>query len=257
MFHVCALMYGNHHDLASRCLSSIARLAVSPLVGDVRLGLNQVSPQTRTLVHDFSKTMADAGVTVHVYRHPANHNNMKYPTMREMFYGKVPLTQDCVMWFDDDSCFTGSDPAGWLTKVAEAMKTATVIGAPYFQRLPWSPDVAAKIAKQPWYTGMPMNAVVEFATGGWWTAKREFLVTWDYPFSYLWHNGGDRLLGELLRQQRLPVGKFREGLAINANEHGHESRAKRRGYSSSGDDPFVAAHYDLDFVVETHGGRET
>lgn len=254
MFHVCALMYGDHHDLASRCLSSIARLAVSPLVGDVRLGLNQVGKPTRAVVDGFIETMADAGKAVHVYRHPANHNNLKYPTMRQMFYGKVPLAADHVMWFDDDSCFTGKDPAAWLAKVSEMMRTATVLGSPYFQRKAWSPDVVAKIEKEPWYGGESMAAVVKFATGGWWTARRQFLAKWNYPFPYLWHNGGDRILGEVLRQQKEPLVAFREGLAINADEHGRESKAKRRGVSTNGDDPFVDAHYDLDFVVESHGG---
>jgi hypothetical protein len=56
------------------------------------------------------------------------------------------------------------------------------------------------------------GTMYRFATGGWWVANMDFLRRWDYPFKALHHNGGDSILGEVLRQQGLTPKHWAEGL---------------------------------------------
>ncbi len=85
-----------------------------------------------------------------------------------------------------------------------------------------------------WYTGRPVDPPYRpsFIQGAWWTADLAALKEWNYPFPELHHNGGDVILGELARQQLWSWKKFNEGVAINANEHGVESAAPRRGITT-------------------------
>jgi hypothetical protein len=89
------------------------------------------------------------------------------------------------------------------------------------------------IKAQPWYNGKEPSSYTQFAAGGWWVVQTESLRIFDWPPPALKHRGGDIMLGELLRQHDLPLGHFRDGVWINANEHGVESQSTRRGVTEA------------------------
>lgn len=220
---VAVLLYGDHHDLAERCLTSLKPLVKTGRVR-VRLGLNQVCDATKDLVASFH----DSAMIVE-----SSENLKKYPMMRRMFYD-TPLETDFVMWFDDDSYLKDaavSTPEVWLDEVEALLSTtADMIGSPYGINLrsrqhEW-------IMKQPWYANKTVKPgkVVMFATGGWWAIRSSVLRTYDWPPTGLLHRGGDVMLGELLRQCGLRLKSFRKGVAINADIFGRESASPRRGF---------------------------
>lgn len=236
---VCVLCYGDYGDLARRCLESIWAADGWPYIRDVRIGLNAVGLPTRTYV-------AGLRAPVPVLRYVPERNVGKYPLMRRMFYGDQPPAE-YVMWFDDDSYLTTPTPAWWQTVLTQ-LRTADLLGS---MRAPWMPpgrlySVPLRpgqvdgIKLQPWYTGREPGQLqigsrhgghhrVYFCTGGWWVARTAFLRQWDYPFPCLHHNGGDSILGELWHQQGYRYQHFQQGVAINADVHGQESKAPRRG----------------------------
>lgn len=230
---VCVLVYGDHPELARRCLSSILDGADYDVIADVRVGLNAVSPAVAAYVHRAGFRARGEGCR-DFYTFTPSHNVGKYPLMRRMLYsGRVRKPDDLVMWFDDDSFLDGGSLADltWWKKVRDRMDLHDVIGSIYGLTPPrYRPGQKEGIKAQPWYAGKPLDPTPPFATGGWWVARWGLLKQWDYPFKALHHNGGDSILGELCRQQGLRLGQFKEGVAINWD--GGESRAERRGISS-------------------------
>jgi hypothetical protein len=257
-FTVCALFYGAHTPLARRCLDSIMASATSKHVKEIRIGLNSVSDETRNYVFT---TVARLPIPCHIYEPTEHRNVFKYPLMRQMFYdAERPITTPYIMWFDDDSCIT-TPSEQWFNGVAGHMGRADMMGDLWYY--PFQGDTAKGVQAQAWYTGKPWKKfrgkpAIHFVTGGWWSAKTEIIKKWDYPFPELIHNGGDTLLGEMMRQQGYIVKDFKEGLWINADETGKRSSAKRRGAShmrlwydyAPGRVPDMK-HYDFEMKVST------
>jgi len=252
MFSVNILFYGNTPGLVVRCLLSVIHHADWSLIAEVRLGLNAVSEWSRRLIMDEIKSVP---VPCTIYQERDNRNVGKYPLMRRMFYDGPPLAADRVMWFDDDSYLNGGR-AWWKTASAVAQQ-ADMVGSVY--RLPkgFRGNQPQAIAAQPWYTGKPVERPHQpsFCTGGWWIIKTEILKRWDWPHPALFHNGGDSMLGELCRQQGYVVKHWREGVAINADNAGRESKAERRGLSTPWvwtdwrpDKPDDLSHHDFECV---------
>ena len=55
---ICALLYGGYYDLATRCLGSISISGVSSVqkdIQDIRVGLNEVCPDTRRYVEMWAR----------------------------------------------------------------------------------------------------------------------------------------------------------------------------------------------------------
>lgn len=227
-FTVCVLLHGHYTELAERCLSSILNNLKTDQVASIRIGMNDVSSVTDEYVRQAVRTCP---VPVYGY-FPARHV-WKYPLMRRMFYDdQRPIQTPYVMWFDDDSYVDRQSGQAWWDRVAQAAAGHAVIGDVWHQL--FEGNQAEAITTMPWYTGYPHAQVrskeaFRFVTGGWWVADYAFLQKWDYPFPAIAHNGGDRALGELCRQQREPLGRFKEGVHINADEAGRHSKAKRRG----------------------------
>lgn len=225
MFSVNILVYGDHSDLAERCLSSISRVADWSLIADVRIGLNDVVQKTLSLVRAFGMQCRSP-----VYLCVPPRNVGKYPLMRRMFNdSRLPSLADRVMWFDDDSYIRDTVTTSWWRGVHQLATDNTVVGSLYDIRqrgLQWQ-----EIPKQPWYTGKPVGPRhrYRFATGGWWVIDTAIVRRWDYPFPELHNNGGDSILGELCRQQSYKLLHFNTEIAINANATSVESAAKRRG----------------------------
>ena len=204
MFSVCATFYGDYPALAEKLLNS---LKITAHVQDIRLGLNAVSKQ----VHDYVESWAVQQMPaypIYLYEDKYGGNLGKYPLMRQMF--KDRKLADKVMWFDDDSFLAAVSVDWWDTVLALSQKY-TQVGA--LHSILQKRRQYEVIMKQPWFTGKSVNVHhrYKFSTGGWWVADAEFLTKWDYPFVALHHNGGDSILGELIRQQGGSLGEFPQG----------------------------------------------
>jgi hypothetical protein len=195
MFSICTVLYGDYPQLAQRLLDSWKLRAH---VQDFRIGLNAVGDKTRKLVETWAKSQVRRE-PVYVYEAVNADNLGKYPLMRAMFYDR-PLASR-VMWFDDDSFLDQSVGVPWWDTVLVSSLQVTQLGAVHQIRQRHMQH--AVIRQQPWYTGKPVDDrhLFRFVTGGWWVADSAFIQKWDYPFPALYHNGGDSILGELIRQQ--------------------------------------------------------
>jgi hypothetical protein len=201
MFTVCSVLYGNYPELASRLLNSLEPHAH---IVDVRLGLNAVSNATKDLAYEWAQ---DFGKPVSIYN--PDRNVGKYPLMRAMLRDPGFLLAPRIMWFDDDSHLDVAP--GWWDRVAAMSVACTQLGMVHVIR----PRGRQRemIIRQPWYAGLPLqhNHLFRFVTGGWWTADSAFLLSWDYPFPDIHHNGGDSILGELIRQRSKALLSFSDG----------------------------------------------
>jgi hypothetical protein len=271
MFSVNVLLYGNYPQLAVRCLCSVICTADWDVIGELRLGLNAVSKATRDVA------LAAAGgvpCDVHVYEEAGGRNVWKYPMMRRMLHDPDrPVVPQFVMWFDDDSyVMDGLDSrkalgSTWWRRVLDVARdgtpTGNLVGSKYRLVCGLKPGQAEGIKAQKWYNGQPVagNYTPQFIQGAWWVARTSVLQTWDYPFKELRHNNGDVLLGELYRQRGYGLRHFNEGVAINADERGKESGARRRGDTTPwpwegwkpGDVPDLS-HHDFEVKVRSYPG---
>lgn len=202
----------------------------------LRIGLNDVSPRTEKYVT--SLIANDWVLEDNLWR--SESNSHKYPMMRRLFYDPDrPITTPYVMWFDDDSYIkdetVGSKPA-FLHQVHDVLKqqheqAVAICGAVYHIQMQggqinWIKD-------QTWYGGSKVNKKARFVTGGWWAGDFSFIKEQNYPWPYLDHRGGDVMLGQLIHQQKRTIVNFRDGLAINADDNGNESKSTRRGFDQS------------------------
>jgi hypothetical protein len=206
MFTVCVLLYGDYPELAKRVLGSISS---THLVGEVRLGLNAVSEATFSFAQEWAAEKS-ASVPVKTYRPSGNKNVGKYPLMSRMFVG---LRTSHVMWFDDDSFLVNAVPEWWQTVLSHAA-LFDVYGS--LHRIKQRGNQYLAIPQQSWFGGKPVSPrhVYDFATGGWWVGNVGFLRKWGYPFPQLQHNGGDSVLGELVRQQGAKLGHASTSVAV-------------------------------------------
>jgi len=227
---ICVLLYGDHVELAARCLNSICAAMPDELPANLRVGLNDVSDATRQYVNQLienrwllRENVFDYGDNIH-----------KYPMMRRMLTERPPATP-YVMWFDDDSFvmdhMQGAQP-DFLTRVLSVIERPdqpVQVGGVYTINLGGNQE--AFIKAQPWYAGRTISTKgMRFVTGGWWTARLDFLRQHDYPWPGLDHRGGDVMFGALCQQQQVVIATFRDGVAINADSDGRESKAPRRGF---------------------------
>jgi hypothetical protein len=227
-FCVCVLLYGTD----DYCFRMAQRVINTPLRGlgaagiDFRFGLNAVSEQTRTFVHQAVHDSFPGALVV-----DCPENIHKYPMMRRLLYDRT-LTSSYLMWFDDDSCIIPStDLNAWLSRIQRQMHAYAMLGSVHKTRyIGNQPDW---IKAQAWYNSKEPQQYVQFAAGGWWTIRADVLTRFDWPPPQFKHRGGDVMLGELLRQHDLPLGHFRDNLWINANEFGVESQSTRRGRAES------------------------
>ena len=219
---IYALFYGDHHDLHTRLLLSLANFC--PKGGQIRFRFwcNQVCRQTQ---HLFKRKYPGEVVVVE-----RDENVPKYKAMREMFKADADDPSDWVVWFDDDSYINKKD--WWVKTVSKIQSDPDIcyVGQPwYVHHLPgqWK-----FIQEAEWFTGRESELCatrsptikkpgITFAQGAYWWLRSDVLEQLDWPDPRLSHNGGDTLLGEAVRQQSLPFTKFHYGVAIN--------KAKRRG----------------------------
>lgn len=258
MFSIQVLLYGDHHQLARRCLESIVASADWSLISDLRVGCNEICGETAAYLADVFRRVP---VPSYAYAERTGRNVLKYPLMRRMFYDpRVPMRAQHVMWFDDDSYLWTKDPE-WWERMHDIAATNHLVGKRYRLRgTNPPPRVVAAIEAQPWYRErkIPRGREYRFCQGGWWIARYSSLKRWDYPFPELKHNGGDTILGALAHQQEWSVFDTRDGVHINADADGNESKALRRGLTSKrlwedyvpGQRPDLT-HQEFDLTIST------
>jgi hypothetical protein len=205
MFSVCTVAYGDYPDLLRKTLDSIQDTRPPGLVTDIRIGLNDVSQATFDYVMEYCGNRA-LDTNCYVYVPPENVG--KYPLMRRMFYDQERPLDKLVMWFDDDSYLDPQANHVWWREAEQQGQLAVVMGVVHTIRQ--RGNQWRGIQTQPW-ARLKVHAghSFRFATGGWWTAKRDFLTEWGYPFWEIHHNGGDSILGELVRHRAAAVSKFK------------------------------------------------
>lgn len=230
-FCVCVLTYGDD----DQCFKLAQRVFNEPMCAladhavEFRIGMNAVGDRTHDFVMDVATRRLSKTFQPLIVK--SAENALKYPVMRKLFRAQ-PLTAPITIWFDDDSCIVpGTDVSKWLARIQQQLSNAAMLGSVYKQRL--AENQIKWIQKQWWYNNKPPQPYVNFITGGWWAIQTPVLARFDWPLKELRHRGGDVMLGELCRQHDLPIGHFRDGLWINANDQGVESKSPRRGYDEA------------------------
>ncbi len=224
-FSICILCYGDHLDLAKRCLESITDSfnEGTEHIQDIRIGLNMPSTSLLNYIKDTAKEISSAfNLPVITYEPtPPDANTFKWPLMRRMFYDPHNKIADLIMWFDDDSFLTGQKH--WWRDIHEASCQYDLVGS--YRKKAYQGNTWDFILTRPWVkkaTSTPvrvmmvnqMRDAVFFPQGAWWTAQTQYLARYSFPFPALKHNGGDTLLGEYCRQQNLKIGLINEPVEI-------------------------------------------
>jgi ADP-heptose:LPS heptosyltransferase len=237
-YTVFVLTYGDHADLAKRCLDSIFETAPASRL-DVRVGCNAVTDATRRYLATLPLTK--------VYDRPANPG--KYVVMREMLYDPgSPVRTPYVIWFDDDTKVV--DPL-WLTHLTDAIVAnhphgVRIFGTPFshdtmmyarnghdpltwFRTATWWRDRHLRVRGRE--TEAPNGSTIQFAVGWFWAAAYAALVQADVPDRRLRHNGGDVTITEQLHQHGFKLKAFNPQKTLvwtPSREHGG-----RRGRSEA------------------------
>lgn len=219
-FTVAVLLYGDHPDLAERCLGPLWPLQRSGLI-DLRIGMNECSFATAAYV---DRNRAAANVVREI------ENIHKYPMMRKL-RDAAPL-KSFWMWFDDDSYISHPNPVEWLAGIKRRLQGADVVGQLWKMAL--SGNQHEWIRRRDWYVGKEVRArqTISFPQGGWWATASANLLNNDWPDPDIERKGGDVMFGEMCRQQGLrisDVGMKYEDVRINADKEGRHSRSKTRG----------------------------
>lgn len=221
---IYVLCFGDHHALHARLLSRLK--ATTGAAVPVVVWLNQVCQLTAEWLRRF---MPEHWEVVW-----SDENVPKYTLMRELFHGEHAPKSDWLIWFDDDTRITNN---GWWQQtanhiIAKKDENPCYLGQPwYVDHLPGQTEF---IEAASWYTGREWERVatrkkgksvpeITFAQGSYWWLRTDVMRQIDWPDPRLVHNGGDTLLGEAIRQQKLPFHKFFRGVKPND--------AKRRGRS--------------------------
>lgn len=202
MYSVCSILYGDYPSLAKSLLNSFQHLDD---IFDFRLGLNSVSEATKDIVFSWADKIS-CEKPVYILEEAQFSNVGKYPLMRQLF--KVSSLPSHIMWFDDDSYLDSAVDADWWAELKNLSGSFTQLGSVH--SIVQRGKQFEAIPQQPWFTGKPLNPKYRFrfATGGWWVIESDFVVKHDYPFKEIFHNGGDSILGELIRQQEAILKNF-------------------------------------------------
>jgi ADP-heptose:LPS heptosyltransferase len=239
-YTVFVLCYGDHFDLAKRCLDSIID-SVPPEVIDLRVGCNQVCNSTLQYLKrlPITKTYIHTG------------NDKKYPLMREMFWdSKCPINTRYLIWFDDDTYV--KDPR-WLQYLTNAIvaghnKGERMYGLKMFHDLSmYSKDGhRAKdwFKNADWHSGRhlrvrnnnseaPNGSVIDFAVGWFWALNTEAMRQANIPDTRLNHNGGDITIGAQLHQVGFNLSQFNKGKVMVSTPKKEEGGRRVGGYEES------------------------
>lgn len=251
-FTICVLLYGDHLDLAKRCIEPILQLPKKRI--ELRIGCNAIGPATQ----DWLDTIFDikAEDCHSAIRYSTQSNIGKYPMMRNMFHDpNHPIHSPYIMWFDDDSYIT-TPTNEWLNSVGSQLALHPMCGC--IMGTTYAGNQTKWIQMQPWYKGRgfheagtyanPIPVMPWFAVGGFWAIRPALIQKLDWPPKNIIHRGGDVMLGEALYQHNIVAQNFYQGVVINADKDGNAHKAPRRGM-----DPLsVGIDYEPPLTVALH-----
>jgi len=217
-FTVCVLCYGDHADLAKKCLDSILTSLPANRV-DLRVATNSACEETVRYVEQLPCTKT--------YIH--GDNRMKYPVMRDMFWDEThPIRTNYVLWFDDDTTVVDPRWPKYLgdTIVSNHRQGVRMYGIKMFHDL----NIYAKkghrperwFTDAPWYNGAhfrvrggerraPNGSLLDFCVGWFWALGTDAIRAGDIPDRRLNHNGGDITIGEQVHQAGFKMKMFNKG----------------------------------------------
>ena len=245
---ICILTFGDHLERLQRALRSIERAIPEnmPVVKEIRIVLNACTERVRDWVGAWARELVSMQPGIEVTQYQTAENQFKYPIMRKLFR-QPEVTTPYVMWFDDDSYFEDPLPAVWWDNMLSKMADADMLGQIWL--MPVQGNQLEWVKTQPWFNPeIPVvppkrvdgKPVFEFCVGAWWVARAAMLREYDWPVAEIRHNGGDSMLGELLRHQGLRMVRFisgsddkHDGVRINADTGGRHSMSKRRGHDEN------------------------
>jgi len=234
---ISALLFGDYPKLALRCLEPLLGVLPCASVARLLVWTNAVGPDTLAYLEE--RVAPQPKVE---WLNKGGPNYLKYPALRAMLYRPPGIETEFLMHFDDDSYIREERPDLWLERtLARARREhADMLGSTWTLTRPLSSRQCDWVQSRKWYTGRSVRPPYKptFFTGGWWLIRTELLYRHDWPPAELRHRGGDVMLGQLCRQQGYKTLRYRDGVAINADEHGKESRQPRRGFNERpvGDD---------------------
>jgi hypothetical protein len=210
---IAVLTYGDHPELARRCLESIRRHCDRDLYRLV-VGANAVCAETRS----YLTRLRSEGAIDRLLLSETNLN--KCPMMRRMV---EDLDSEFLWWFDDDSFVVSPDALPErLRRVGEAPATTVMWGHVFYfsdeNDFNLGTDVSGYVRRAPWYRGKDRGGDGRwfFPTGGCWFIRSTAIRALDWPDRGLIKRNDDVLLAEAIRQQGW---EFRDigpcGTAIN------------------------------------------
>jgi hypothetical protein len=249
------LCYGDHFDLAERCLGSISRAlsSSSQHIRDVRIGMNEVAQRSDTYIRKWSEEITNQHeLPVRLYT--PDRNARKYPLMRRMFNDPAAPLPGWVMWFDDDSYLTDKGAYPHVAPYFDQLKkwcenrgtSAVMFGENWWERQ-LQGNQRDFFTSKPWWTHRGWKSKkgknwVPFVQGGFWLLRTDVIRKYDWPMKELFHHGGDMALGMLLIQQGLSTDASDPSyVKVNADDRGRGSKALRRGPDQK--DNLVGADY--------------
>lgn len=207
---ICVLLYGDYHELHTKCLNSI--LSTTPAASrDVRVGCNAVCQRSA----DYVTRLFDEGQINRVYLSPENLK--KYPMMRLMLHDpESPIETKWIVWFDDDS-IADRDPS-WYTKLGQAIVEGASHGYEMYGNVNWhglKQSQRALASTRPWYQGRqwqlkngrqaPNADGVQFICGYFWALSTAAMRKANIPDEILGNNGGDYWIGAQLLQAGVKI----------------------------------------------------
>lgn len=242
---VCVVAFGDHSELAIRCLDSVYK-NLHPGLFRLRLGMNEPTDKARDRILAY---LQEKNNVDRVYA--ATPQIYKYPMMRRMFHdAENPITTDWVLWLDDDSHIV--DPnfivslgskvdETYLRQDEKAPRGNHCFGKVYYFHFRGKQIAATRkdgkkgwVEEASWYTGRPYLVDTtkrppmpksDFCTGGYWLASMEAIRACDWPDPRLKHRGGDIMFGAAVHQQGFGVVQMYDGVRI--------SDAKQRGFNET------------------------
>ena len=229
-FTVCVCLYGNYHEMHTSCLNSI--LSTIPASRrQIRVACNEVCNATLNYLSRLQSEQA-------IYKVMISPTNLKkYPAMRRMFWDDEPITDNWIVWFDDDS-IANRDPA-WSGKLAQAIIAAYDNGCRFFGAAHiWSFNASQRewIKSRAWYKGRPFQLKngteapngekVIFPVGGFWAMETKAMREAGIPDEQIGNNGGDYMIAEQLWQAGYKMKNWN-----GQKQFIHTSSVKRRGLS--------------------------
>jgi hypothetical protein len=217
-FTIFVLCYGDHVDLAKRCIDSIMDSVPADRI-DLRVGGNELGPATLEYLQSIPITK--------IYLH--GKNAKKYPLMREMLWdARCPIKSPYMIWFDDDAHVI--DPR-WLTLLSNSIISGhndgyRMYGSKMFHDINsynkdgHRPDAWFKAAD--WHNGVsfrtrggeklaPNGSVIDFAVGWFWALHTDVIRLGNIPDTRLNHNGGDITIGAQVHQSGFKIKQFNKG----------------------------------------------